>query len=50
MTTKKKKSKSKTKKPPMNLSCSRCSFKTRGGIAAMMKHYRSKHAKALKRK
>jgi len=45
-----KKKASKKKAPPMNLSCSRCSFKTRSGIAGMMKHYRSKHAKSLKRK
>jgi hypothetical protein len=32
------------------MKCSRCGFTTRGGIAAMAKHYRSKHPRAMKRK
>jgi hypothetical protein len=41
---------SKKRKPPMTLHCSRCKFVTHSGIAGLMKHYRSKHPKALKRK
>ena len=49
MTTKKK-TKTKKRKVTMTMHCSRCKFVTHTGIKGMGAHYRSKHAKVMKRK
>lgn len=45
-----KKKASRKRKVVMSMKCSRCGYRTSGGIKAMGAHYRKKHPKVMKRK